>query len=183
MSQFAGIFVFASLCLAALGQTGLVPARWTGAWALNVEKSTFGAILVPGAPAGLRVVRQTLRIEQTATDIRLSSETAVSDGGVVQTLHDDNRLKFDGKATVIGPVSISFHRIDDAAFEITSTLDIPEHNLGEVSRFAFSSDGRTLTETKTQTEREVVPGGTDKSAGAVIQTSKSVLVFTKIPLR
>jgi hypothetical protein len=50
-----------------------------------------------------------------------------------------------------------------------------------VSRFSFSSDGRTLTETKTQTEREVVLEGADQTTGAVIRSSTSVLVFDKIP--
>jgi hypothetical protein len=32
-----------------------------------------------------------------------------------------------------------------------------------------------------QTEREVVPDGVDKTTGAVIRISTSVLVFNKIP--
>jgi hypothetical protein len=66
---------------------------------------------------------------------------------------------------------------------IISALNIPDHNLSEVSRFVFSPDGRNLTETKTQTEREVVAEGADKSSGAVIKTSKFVLVFAKAPSR
>jgi hypothetical protein len=42
-------------------------------------------------------------------------------------------------------------------------------------------DGRSLTEMKTQTEREAVAKGADKSSGAVIKTSRSVLVFAKVP--
>ena len=80
-------------------------------------------------------------------------------------------MKLDGTVTVIGPVSLSFRRIDDFTFDIISALDIPNHNVGEVSRFVFSPDGRTLTETKTQTERKVVAEGVDKSSGALIKTS------------
>jgi len=147
---------------------------------LNVHNSTFGEILIPGARVDLKIIRQTIRIEQTATDIRLWGDTAMSDGNGSHSTHDDNRLKLDGTATVIGPVSLSFRRINDFAFEIISAIDIPDHNVGEVSRFVFSPDGRTLTETKTQAEREVVAPGTDKSSGAVIKTSKFVLVFAKI---
>jgi hypothetical protein len=53
--------------------------------------------------------------------------------------------------------------------------------LGEVSHFAVSSDGQTLTETKTQTEREAVPEDAEKNSGAAIRTSISVLVFRKLP--
>jgi hypothetical protein len=183
VKRLARICLFESVCFAVLSQTGPVPARWTGAWALNVQKSTLGEILIPGVPVDLKIIRQTVRIEQAATDIRISGDTVVSDGNGSHSNHEDNRLKFDGTATIIGPVSLSFRRIDDFAFDIISALDIPDHNVGEVSRFVFSPDGRSLTETKTQTEREVVAEGTDKSSGAVIKTSKAVLVFAKIPSR
>lgn len=39
-----------------------VPTAWTGTWVLNVPKSTFGPILLPGAPEGFKVVSQTLKI-------------------------------------------------------------------------------------------------------------------------
>ncbi len=42
-----------------------------------------------------------------------------------------------------------------------------------MSRFLFSSDGRVLTETKTQTEV------LDQTAGPMTKTSRSVLVFSK----
>ena len=59
-----------------------------------------------------------------------------------------------------------------------STRDI---NLGEVSHFAFSPDGNTLTETKTQTFRKVVPEGVDQTTGAVLKTSTFVLAFYRVP--
>lgn len=65
--------------------------------------------------------------------------------------------------------------MDDFAFEILSQLIVPGHNLEEVSRLSISSDGRTLTETKTQTEK-----GAPENNQA-IKTSTSVLVFNKRP--
>jgi hypothetical protein len=49
-----------------------------------------------------------------------------------------------------------------------------------VSRYVFSSDGSKLTATKIQTERALVPTGTDKSKGAVIRTSKFILLYDKL---
>jgi hypothetical protein len=90
-------------------------------------------------------------------------------------------LSLDGRETVAGPASLSFRRIDDSTFDIISKLNTRNNNIGEVSHFAISSDGRTLTETKTQTQREVVPEGADTTKGAVIKTSTSVLLFSKTP--
>jgi hypothetical protein len=163
-----------------LGQTAGVPTKWVGIWALNVQKSTLGTILMPGAPVGFKVGGQVLRIKQTTRGIRLTGETVFSDSNGSHSSHDDNSLSLDGRETV-GPGSLSFRRIDDSTFDIVSKVNISGRNLGEVSRFSFSFDGRTLTETKTQTVREVVPEGVDKSTGAVIRTSTSVLVFNRIP--
>jgi hypothetical protein len=179
--QFVGICALTVVCSSAmLGQTVAVPAKWIGTWALNVSKSTFGAILVPGVPANLAIVRQSLRLEKTAGAIRLSGDTVVSDNTGTHSGHDDNRLSLDGKETVVGPVSLSFRPIDDSTFEVISKLNIGNRDLGEVSRFSFSPDGSTLTETKTQTERELVSEGADKTTGAVIKTSTFVLVFGRV---
>jgi len=163
-----------------LGQSGAVPSRWIGTWRLNTQKSTFGAILAPGAPAGLMVLSQTLRIEMTRQTIRLSGETVVSDGEGSHSGQDDNVLKLDGQPTIAGPVSLSFRRIDDLAFEIVSKLNIGEQSFREVSRFSFSSDGKTLTEKKTQAGG-AAPGGKDPDESNVIRSSSSVLVFDKMP--
>lgn len=77
-------------------------------------------------------------------------------------------------------MSLSFRRIDNFAFEIISVIDVPNTNVGEVSRYVFSSDWSGLTATKIQTERALVPTGTDKSKGAVIRTSKLILVYDKL---
>lgn len=129
------------------------------------------------------MLSQTLNIKEAARKIRLFGDTVMSDSSGPRSSHDDNSLSLDGRKTVIGIVSLSFKRIDDSTFDIVSKLNIPNRNLGEVSRFSFSTDGSTLTETKTQTEREVVPEGAGKTTGAVIKTSKFILVFHKISER
>ena len=146
MRYFAGICVVA---VAVWGQTAPMPAKWIGTWKLNVPKSTFETPLLPGLPADFKIVSQTVRIERTAREIRLSGDTVVSDSSGSHSGRDDHSLSLDGQAT------------------------------GEVSHFAISADGRTLTETKTQTERAGVPEG----SGAVLKKSTSVLVFNKVPER
>jgi hypothetical protein len=89
-------------------------------------------------------------------------------------------LEICGAETVIGPVSFSVKPVYDSTFEIISKLKHSDPILEEVSHFSVSSDGMKLTETKTQTEREVVPEGADKP-GAVIRSVTSVLVFGKQP--
>lgn len=136
--------------------------------------------MVPWAPANLKVVSQTLRIQHTDNEIRLLGDTVISDDIGSRTTHDDIRLSLDATPTQVGPISLSFRRIGAFEFEIISTINVPDTNLGEVSRFVFSSDGSKLTETKIQTERAPVPAGTDKSKGGVIRTSKFILVFDKL---
>jgi hypothetical protein len=154
--------VLALICgFLAFGQPA-ISAAWIGTWELNVQKSTFGPILVPGAPEGFKVLGQTLKIEATAQKIEASGDTVFSDHAGTHTGHDDVSLPLDGTATKVGPVTFSFKRIDDFTFQIATKLD----NLSEMSEFKFATDGKTLTETKTQT-------GADK------KTSRSVLVFSK----
>lgn len=163
-----GVCVF-SLALAA--QTAAIPAKWVATWTLDVKKSTFGEIIFPGVPPGFAIVSQTLKLAQAAGKMKVSGDTVMSDGAESFSGHDDVSLSLDGAATVLGPVSLSFKRIDGSSFDIVSKLDVKDRNLGEVSHFVFSSDGKTLTETKTQTEKD--------AAGAVIKTSTFVLVFNK----
>jgi hypothetical protein len=88
----------------------------------------------------------------------------------------------DGSETVPGSDCLSLLQTNRRFhFRDRQQVNIPNTNVGEVSRFSFSSDDRTLTEAKTQTQREVVPEGADKTTGAVIKTSKFVLVFSKVP--
>lgn len=182
MRSFTLVCLFTiAISFTALGQVGTAPTNWTGTWKLNVRKSAFGAILVPGTPADFRILAQTLRIEQAANEIRLSGDTTFSAGGGSDTRHEDIPLRLDGTPTNVGPVALSFRRVDNYAFEIISTINVPNTYVGEVSRYVFSSDGSTLTATKIQTERAPVPVGTDQSKGAVIRTSKFILVYDKLP--
>jgi hypothetical protein len=174
--QFVSIAMLATVGGSVLlGQAAAAPAKMLGLWALNLEKSTFGAPLVPGTLARLKITGQTLKIEQTAREIRLSGDTVYYDNRGSHSTHDNTTLSLDGKPTVRGPISLSFRGIDDFTFEIASQLTVPGRNIEEVSRFSISSDGRTLTETKTQTEK----GAPDNNPA--INTSTSVLVFSKIP--
>ncbi|MBZ5632491.1 MAG: hypothetical protein LAO55_05115 [Acidobacteriia bacterium] len=179
MKHFAGVCALTVYGSLVLGQTVAVPAKWVGTWALNVKTSTFGTILIPGAPVGFTVGSQTLSIKQTAQEIRLSGETVFSDSNGSHSAHDDNSLSLDGRETVVGAISLSFRRIDDSTFDIVSKAKINNRNFGEVSRFSFSSDGGTLTETKTQTEREVVPEGVDKPRARLLKPPRLFLSLTK----
>lgn len=169
-----------AISFAAFAQS-TVPANWTGTWQLNVKESTFGVVLVPGVPADFKILSQTLRIERAADGIRLGGDSTVFVGGETQTERGDNTLRLDGAATNVGAMSLSFRRIDESTFEIVSAIDVPNTNVGEVSRYVFSADGKKLTATKVQTERAPVPAGTDKSKGAVIRTSKFILIYDKLP--
>jgi hypothetical protein len=112
-----------------------------------------------------------LKLEQGAGKIKVSGETVMSDGHESYPGSDDMSLSLDGKETLAGPVSLAFRRVDGSSFDIVTKLSVEGRNLGEVSHFAFSSDGKKLTETKTQTERD--------AAGAAIKTSTFVLIFNK----
>jgi hypothetical protein len=147
--------------------------RWLGTWTLDPQRSTFGTSLVPGAPAGLSIVSQILTIKQTEREIQLAGETVLSNSD--RTFHDDTRLSLDGKETIAGPISLSFKQIDDANFEIVSRSRTS--TLTELSRFAFSADGKTLVETKTQTD--TAGPGADKGANPSIRISVTVLVFNR----
>jgi hypothetical protein len=125
----------------------------------------------------LKIVNQTLRLEQTEQSLRLSGDTTYSDNGGSHSSHDETNVRLDGEPTVLGPISLSLRRSDGSTFDIVSRLSIGGRNLEEVSHFAISSDGGTLTEAKAQTERE----STDNSTTRVIRTSTSVLVFRKLP--
>jgi hypothetical protein len=167
-------------CCAPDGQAGTEAAKWIGTWVLNISESQFGPFLMPDAPSDLAILGQTLKLEKTATTIRLSGETTFRDSSGKHSGHDDTSLSLDGTETVLGPVSLSVRPVDNSTFEIISKLKHSNPNLSEVSHFSVSSDGMKLTETKTQTEREAVPEDVNKT-GAVIRVVTSVLVFAKQP--
>jgi hypothetical protein len=120
---------------------------WTGTWRLNVTRSTIGAPLA--GPSGFIVVSQTVTIEETARELRLTGETVYSDDQGQHTARDDNQLSLDGTPTHVGPVSLRLRRLDGTrSFEIISEVTLSGGHLDEVSQFAVSRDGQTLTETK-----------------------------------
>jgi hypothetical protein len=141
-----------------------VPTNWTGTWELNVQKSTFGPILIPGAPEGFKVVSQKMTISESATSLKVVGETVFTDHAGSHSGHDEVGLPLDGTDTKLGPVTLSFKQIDESTFQILTRLE----GFNEVSTFKFSADGKTLTETKTQT-------APDK------KTSTTVLRFSKSP--
>jgi hypothetical protein len=173
MHRFTATCFFVALGTVEIhAQSGASIPKWAGSWVLDASHSTLGHVLIPGAPADLKVVSQTLIIEKTGTDIRLSGDSALSVNSQTQTFHDDNRLRLDGTDTIVGPIHLSFRPIDSTAFEIVSKLTVEDRFFDEVSH--YSCDGKTLTETKIQTERNTSTPDADP-----LRTSKSVLLFRR----
>jgi len=164
---------------AVLGQAGAVPAEWIGTWTLSLPESKTGPIWGPGAPeSSLTVISQTLKIAAAAGHMKITDDTVIAGRG---PSHGESDLDISRKETVIpGGATVSFKRFDDTAFDVILSVNNKQlgNHVGE-NHFVFSGDGNTLTETKTHTEREVVPEGIDQTKGAVIRTSTSVLVFHK----
>jgi hypothetical protein len=164
-----------------LGQSGFVPAKWLGTWALSLSESKLGQLWGPGVPeGGLTFSGQTLKLAVTPGRLKVVGETFTAEFG---SLHDESDVNLDGTETVIAPgARISFVRIDDTTFDLIVKMnnqDVGNH-VGE-NRFVFSADGKTLTETKVHTEREVVAERTDQTKGAIIRASTTVFVFHRIP--
>jgi len=151
-----------------------VPSSWLGTWILDVPRSTIGRPLA--APSGLTIIGQTLSLDQTAQQLRLSGETNYSDASGTHSARETNALNLDGTPSVVGPISFVFKRIDGSTFEINSELLVANRRLSETSHFVIAADGQTLTETKTQIERSA---DSNSNADATTRTSTSVLVFHK----
>jgi hypothetical protein len=160
------------------GQSGTLPENWVGVWRLDVAKSTFGNSLFPGAPNGLTIISQTLHIEQIEKDIRLSGETVMT--GAPGPAHDDIRLSLDGRPTAAGGMAFFFKRDNDSGFDVISTVSLRTGDIEEVSRFAYSPEGKTLTETKTQTQKPASPVDATKTSGPLTRSSKFILVFSRL---
>jgi len=152
------LFLPLTLATVLLGQPAPLSEKWAGSWALDTEKSNLRAMLPPGAT----VLSQTLKIELTASQIHLSGDTVLAPGAL--NAHDDNTLALDGKETRVGPISLSFRRIDGATFEIVSKGEIGGRAMVEVSRYVLSPDEQTISATKTRTAGEQ-------------EISKTVLVY------
>jgi len=164
-----------------LGQSDSVPAKWTGTWALSLSESKLGQLWGPGVPeGGLTFTGQILKLAVIAGHLTVVGETVTAELG---SLHDESDVNLDGTETVTPPgARISFMRINDTAFDLIVKMN--SQGIGNhvgANRFVFSADGKTLTETKVHTEREVVAEGTDQTKGTIIRASTTVLVFHKIP--
>jgi hypothetical protein len=177
VKHLIGICVLAAIASSVMfGQTAAVPAEWIGVWTLSPQDSRFGSVWGPGIPDGLTVTSQTLKISATSSHIKIVGDTRTPEFAI---LHEESDVSLDGKETVLSPgVTISFKRLDETSFDIIVQGNNKEigNQVGE-NRFVFSVDGKTLTETKTHTQREVVPEGNDQTKGAAIRTSVSILVF------
>jgi hypothetical protein len=93
-----------------------------------------------------------LTIEVTGEALTLAATTILQDGRPVS---EAPSLNLDGEPTIgSGGVATVFKAIDRSTFEITMTLTgSASGEVTGVNRFAFSPDGRSLVETKTQSRR------------------------------
>src|SRR5262249_21151347 len=141
--------------------------------------SKIGLFLGPLIPEGLTIVEQSFRIEAMARELKLIGTTRFSDG----TSRDDPplTLSLDGKETLLMPgASISCKIIDKRSIDVIGKVNTRMLNYLSVGHVVISAEGKTLTETKTLTQREVVPEGVDPTSGAVIKTGAHVFVFKKM---
>jgi hypothetical protein len=181
MGLFAKICFLAVACGSIMvGQVDSVPAKWIGTWTLSLPESKLGQLWGPGVPeGGLTFTDQILKLVASAGHLKIAGETVTAEFGSV---HDESDVNLDGTETMIPPgTKVSFKRISDSTFDLIVKMngkDIGNHVAK--NRFVFSDDGRTLTETKTHTEREVLARGSDQTMSPIIRTSTTVLVFHKI---
>lgn len=170
--KYTGIILWLSLVIRLAGaQNDLVPNTWLGVWKFNSAKSSVDE-------HSLVMIRdQTLTIGATKTELTVTGDTTLLDG---RRLAETSSVQLNGKDTVVTTdIVASFKRTDDGGFEITVTARTPAGKGIGVNHFVFSPDGKTLTETKTQTLKATVPEGNDPEKAPVIRTSRSILVFEK----
>jgi hypothetical protein len=110
-----------------------------------------------------------MKIKPADGSITLSGDYVVTTGGENVANRESNTISLDRESEV-GPVALVFRRVDDLSFDIISRLT-SNSAFGELSHFAFSADGKELTETKTQ----------KLESGGVVRTSRSILVFDRKP--
>lgn len=165
---FLGLLLSVGLAVA---QEKSVPDIWLGVWKLNLAKSKFDE------RAPFTVSGQTLTITATQKELTLTGETTLSDG---RHFSEVSKVPLDGKEVSIAKdITAIFKRVDDRAFEITVTANTAVGKGIGVNHFVFSSDGKTLTETKTQTLKPNVSGTDDATKEAQVKTTSSVLFFQK----
>ena len=153
------------------GQIADVPGAWLGVWKLNPQRSTFDT------RAPVIVQAQTLKIEATGGTLILKGDTILLDGRRVSEVA---QVKLNGETTT-GPGGLEavFKALDRESFEIVvTTKDASLWGATGVNRFVFSSDGRSLVETKTQMRR-----GTDAGQGRPsvpdVGAVRTVLIFER----
>jgi hypothetical protein len=160
-------------------QLGGSVEHWTGTWILDVGSSRFGTIVFPGTPRDLKITGQELQIEVAESKMKLSGKTTVEIAGKSLTSKEETTLRLDGTETTVGPAVLVLRPIDPYTFEIVSTLKQTEREYRQVSRFVFSRDGGSLTETKHQTERALTAGATSELRDQIPRSSTSTLVFSR----
>jgi hypothetical protein len=123
------------------------------------------------------ITDQTLTLSANQTELIVTGDTTLQDGRHVA---ETSRVRLDGKETVIATgINASFKRTDETSFEITITANTAAGKGVGVNQFAFSPDGKILTETKTQTLKAAIPEGSDPEKAPVLKTTRSVLIFEK----
>jgi hypothetical protein len=175
MKRIAAGFLICLVATAAL--VGQRPSldKFVGTWELNVADSKIESTeLGPG----VKVVRQTIKIERTSTKLRIVSDTELSDGRASR--NETVELNLDGKPVVLVPGSTAlFTRIDNDAFEVVLRINNKDVNFLGRNRFVVSANDKILNETKTQQYRQVVSEDADLDAGTILKSSTSVLLFEK----
>jgi len=179
MNRFIDILGMAALCgVATFGQPGTASPKWAGTWKADMKESKVGKIFGRGLPAGgLTLTGQTLKISVTNGHLRFAEDTVFLELGAI---HEEPDVDIDTAQGVPGGQTLIFKKVDELAFDIILSVNnaLMGNNVGE-NHFVFSADGRTLTETKVYTEREVVPEGTDQKEGKLIRTDTRILVFRR----
>jgi hypothetical protein len=150
------------------------PIDWIGTWKLDLEKSKQDFVaLGPGVTA----VGQTIKFELVDRKIKMTGNTNLSDG---RTSNEVLLLSLDGSETAVSSGVISFRRISDTSFDITVQINTNGMNATGLNHFLISTDGKILTETKTQILREPVSEGVEPMKGGVLKSSISVLIFNRV---
>jgi hypothetical protein len=152
------------------------PVDWLGTWKLDLEgsKQNFAAL-----GPGVTIASQTIKFELVDHKMKMTGNTNLSDG---RTSNDEALLmSLDGSETTVSSGVISFRRISNTSFDITVQINANGMNGTGLNHFVISPDGKTLTETKTQTLREPVHEGVEPTKAKVLKSSTSVLVFQRVP--
>ena len=122
-----------------------VPPAWLGIWALNVERSDYGA-----APAPYK--RATYRIEPAGDGMRVVYDMVHPRGG---TTHLEWTGRMDGRDYALQGVdqaiTYAYTALGDGAHEIVVKID---GRVAARSRVSLSPDGRTMTTRTTTAGRQ-----------------------------